>query len=258
MIISVPNANNEKLANVIERINSNAKLMTYLKSSNVMAINRLMYTDHGPVHVKIVANIALRLFRILKKKNVQSSLVRDFPDYNFTDEDAEVVIVLASVLHDIGMIIHRVKHDETGLILAKPLIEELLDGIYSEEQIAVMTGEVLHAILMHDSEARPLTIEAGIVRIADGLDMERGRARIPYEKGKINIHSVSAMAIEKVEIAEGKEKPIEITIKMTNPAGIFQVDELLKHKIEISGLEKYIKVKVDITGKSEIDKYTIG
>lgn len=233
--------------------------MTYLRSSNVMAINRLMMTDHGPVHVKIVANIGLRLFRILKNRGITSSLVKDFSDYGFTDDDAEVVIVMGSVLHDIGMIIHRAKHDEMGLILAKPLIEEILGGIYTPKQIAVLTGEILHTILMHDSGVKSLTLEAGIVRVADGLDMEQGRARIPYQKGKIDIHSVSAMAIEKVEINEGEEKPIEIRIKMKNPAGIFQVDDLLKQKIELSGISKYIRVNVDVLGTdSEVDNYTIG
>ncbi len=249
--ITVPINNNQKLAQVVERVNSSKKLITYLKACNVMAINRLGYNDHGPVHVKIVANIALRLFRILEKHGIVPNLIKDYSDYGFSRDDVEVVLYLASVLHDIGMIIHREKHDELGFAIAYPLIWEILDGIYTEEQIAILTGEILHCILMHDRNVKPLTVEAGILRIADGLDMERGRARIPFEAGKISIHSVSAMAIDQVEIKEGEEKPLEITIRMSNSAGIFQVDELLKQKIDISGLRRYIKVNVVVEGETE-------
>jgi metal-dependent HD superfamily phosphatase/phosphodiesterase len=90
--------------------------------------------------------------------------------------------------------------------------------------------------------------------------MEQGRARIPFEAGKIDIHSVSALSIEKVEISEGTEKPIVIRIKMSNSAGIFQIDELLKARIQNSGLEKYIHVIAEILGEKEskiIEKFEL-
>lgn len=54
--------------------------------------------------------------------------------------------------------------------------------------------------------------------------MEAGRARIPFEAGKIDIQPISALSIEKVEIVESGVKPITIKITMSNPAGIFQID----------------------------------
>ena len=259
--ITVPTKGNKKLEEVMNKVNSNKKLMTYLKASNVTAINRLGFNDHGPVHVKIVANLALRIFRILRKHGTVPSLVRDYgEDYGFTDQDAEVVLYLAAVLHDIGMIIHREKHDELGIVIAYPLLQELLEGIYDEERKAVITGEVLHAILMHDANIRPLTVEAGIIRIADGLDMEKGRARIPFQAGQVNIHSVSAMAIENVEVKEGEDRPVHIIIRMSNSSGIFQVDELLKQKIYISGLRDLVRVDVSVEGEKEakiLENYSI-
>ena len=121
-----------------------------------------------------------------------------------------------------------------------------------------MISEVLHAIISHRSDGKPVTIEAGIVRVSDALDMSKGRSRIPYESGKINIHSVSAAAIENVEITEGKEKPIQLNITMNNSAGLFQLDELLKKKIIGSGIEKYISVRAFINQKTEkrlLDEY---
>jgi len=92
----------------------------------------------------------------------------------------------------------------------------------------------LHAMATHRTDLQPLTLEAGVVRVADALDMEKGRARIPFRSGSVNIHSVSALAIDKVRITKGEERPIKVEIWMNNSAGIFQIDELLKEKIERS------------------------
>jgi hypothetical protein len=81
--------------------------------------------------------------------------------------------------------------------------------------------------------------------------MEEGRARIPFEAGKVDIHSVSALSIQRVEILEGREKPITIRIAMSNSAGVFQIDQLLKPRIENSGLQNYIRVLAEITGEKE-------
>jgi metal-dependent HD superfamily phosphatase/phosphodiesterase len=89
------------------------------------------------------------------------------------------------------------------------------------------------------------------VRIADALDMSSGRSRIPYEAGKVNIHSLSAYAIESIEIKEGKERPVMIDIHMSNSAGVFQVDELLKEKMDKSGIEQYFEITASISGETE-------
>ena len=96
-----------------------------------------------------------------------------------------------------------------------------------------------------------MTLEAGIVRVADALDMAEGRSRIPFQAGKVNIHSVSASAIERIKIEKGELKPVRIVILMSNSAGIFQIDELLKNKLEGSGLESYVEVEATIEGETE-------
>jgi metal-dependent HD superfamily phosphatase/phosphodiesterase len=96
-----------------------------------------------------------------------------------------------------------------------------------------------------------LTLEAGIVRVADALDMAEGRSRIPFQEGIVNIHSVSASAIEKIRIEKGDLKPIRIGVLMNNSAGIFQIDELLKNKLESSGLEPYVEVEAAVEGETE-------
>ena len=256
-VFNIPFRNNAKLKHVIKKVKEDAKLQTYWRCANVMAIDRMGYTDHGPTHVKIVANLALKLMRILVDTQVKPSIVKH---YSMRNDDAEVVVVLGSIFHDLGMVVTRNDHEKYSVLIALEFIEKCLTPVYSEEERAIISSEVLHAIVAHEQPNKPLTVEAGIVTIADALDMESGRARIPFESGKIDIHAVSALSIEKVEIIEGEKKPITIKITMSNSAGVFQIDELLKPRIESSGLQKYFHVVAEITGEKErkiIEKFEI-
>ncbi len=236
--IDIPVQNNKILAKVVDAINRNNEIKTLWKVMNVNAIDRLEMTDHGPTHFQIVAENAIKMARIFEKKRIEFSIVKDFA---LNSDHAETVIFLASIMHDLGMSIHREGHEGYSLFLSDNLLHEILSFLPVEERV-VVTSEVLHAIISHRRFGLPLTIEAGIVRIADALDMSKGRSRIPYDRGIIDIHSVSANAIESVEIVEGGKRPIEIKIHMTNPAGMFQVDDLMQEKLKGSGIEKYIKV----------------
>ncbi len=213
-----------------------------------MAIDRLGYTDHGVTHVKIVANSALKILRILMKNGVVPSIVKD---HSMDRDDAEVVVVLGALFHDAGMIVAREGHELFGAAVAMNVLYGILDGNYNPYEATVVISETMHAIVTHEEPHRPLTLEAGVVKVADALDMEKGRARLPFQAGKIDIHSVSALSIDKVRIQEGlaPEKPVVVRISMSNSAGIFQIDELLKPRIESSGLGRYIHVVAEVTGE---------
>jgi metal-dependent HD superfamily phosphatase/phosphodiesterase len=204
--------------------------------------------DHSWVHIQIVTNIALKLLRQLTKHHVEPAMVTD---YGMAQEDAEVVVMLASLTHCIGMSIHRHGHEDFSLFLAEPKLRDLLDGIYDEPNKTVIVSEVLQAITSHRADGQPLTIEAGLIRVADALDMAKGRSRIPFERGRVSMHSLSAAAIEDVTISDGEERPILIEILMNNSSGIFQVDELLKAKLRGSGLEPYVEVVAHIDTETE-------
>jgi len=245
--IHVPLHGNSLLENVLQAINQDVEIKTLWQVINVNAIDRLGMSDHGVVHFQIVANIALRLARILLKNHVEMTIQRD---YELSNQHAELVILLASLLHDLGMSISREGHEEFSLFLANGILHRILDFLPVEERTIVIS-EVLHAIIAHRSDGVPYTVEAGIVRVADALDMSEGRSRIPYEAGSVDIHAISAAAIDKVEIQEGEDKPILINIRMNNSAGIFQVDELLKRKLVGSGIEKYVKVRAVVESTAE-------
>jgi len=248
MRINVPVRGNRKLRTLLERVNDDKQLKSWWHVANVNAVVRMEINDHSWVHIQIVANIALKLLRQLTKHGIEPSLVRD---YAFERDDAEMVVVLGALLHCVGMAIHREGHEDFSLFLAEPKLRELLAGIYEEPELTVITSEVLQAITSHRDYGKPLTIEAGIVRVADALDMAEGRSRIPFERGSVSIHSLSAAAIDDIVIKDGEERPILIEITMNNSSGIYQVDGLLKAKLTGSGLEPYVEVVAHIDTEAE-------
>ena len=248
MRIRLPERGNRKLRRVLERANADPELKGWWHVSNVNAVVRLQINDHSWVHIQIVANIALKLLRQLTKHGIEPSVVRD---YGMQNEDAEVVVVLAALTHCVGMSVHRRGHEDWSLFLAEPKLRELLEGIYDEPDRTVIVCEVLQAITSHRADGEPLSLEAGILRVGDALDMAKGRSRIPFEKGQVTMHSLSAAAVEEVVIGDGETKPVRIEIIMNNSSGLFQVDGLLKAKLRGSGLEPHVEVIAHIDTADE-------
>src|SRR5712691_4933098 len=248
MRIRVPVRANRTLRAVIERVNQDDQLKGWWHVANVNAAVRLEINDHSWVHIQIVTNIALKLLRQLTKHGIEPAMVTD---YSMADDDAEVVVALTALTQCIGMSVHRHGHEDFSLFLAEPKLRELLHGIYQEPDLTVVVSEVLQGIISHRADGEPLTLEAGILRVADALDMEQGRSRIPFERGHVGIHSLSAAAIEDVAIGDGDDKPIRISIRMNNSSGIYQVDGLLKAKLRGSGLEPYVEVIAHIDTEAE-------
>jgi hypothetical protein len=248
MRLRVPARGNRKLRRLLEKVESDTQIKAWWHVANVNAVSRLQINDHSWVHIQIITNIALKLIRLLTKHGVQPSLVRD---YRLSSDDSEVVVVLACLLHDVGMSVHRRDHEDWSLFLSEPKIRELLADIYEEPDRTVIVSEVLQAITSHRADGEPLSLEAGILRVADALDMAKGRSRIPFERGSVTIHSLSAAAIDEVRIADGQARPVMVEIVMNNSSGIYQVDGLLKAKLRGSGLEPYVEVVARIDTEAE-------
>ncbi|MDH5450800.1 MAG: HD domain-containing protein [Candidatus Bathyarchaeota archaeon] len=226
----------EKMFGLLE---SDNEVQGYLRMANVMAVERLMYNDHGPVHSKIASGSALEIFGILTGKVTPTTVANGACSL----EDAKVIVLCGAYLHDIGNVVHRVDHHIHGCIIASPILDRLLKKVYPREDALDLRlkSEILHAIFSHDEEVRCLSVEAGTAKVADGTDMAQGRARIPYKTGKVDIHSLSALSITKVEIEPGNRKPVRILVNMNNPAGVFQIEEVLERKIRTSGIEEHIE-----------------
>ena len=248
MHIRAPSRGNRRLERLLAAANADEQLKAWWHVSAVNATRRLRMSDHSWVHVQIVLNIALRLARLLFRRGVTASIVADF---GMSEHDAEVVIAAGSLLHCVGMSIHRDDHERFSLFLTADKLPALLAGIYDEPERTVVVSEALHAILAHRRKGAPFTVEGAIVRVADALDMARGRSRVPFETGHQNIHSLSAYAIEEVKILPGRDRAVRVEIAMSNSAGIFQVDELLATKLRGSGLEEHIEVIARIEAEHE-------
>ena len=247
MRVRAPARGNRKLEKLLDAANADDQLKAWWLAQQTNA-DRLGMSDHSWVHVQVVLNVALRIFRLLERRGVVPAVVAD---HGMTARDAEVVIAGACLLHDSGMSIHRTDHEAYSLFLAASKLPELLRAVYEDPERSVVVAEALHSIIGHRRRGDPITIEAGVVRVADALDMASGRSRVPFETGRPNIHSLSAAAIDDVKIEPGEDRAVSITIEMNNSSGIFQVDELLATKLRGSGLEEHVEVVARIEAEHE-------
>lgn len=230
----------ERLNEVLATVTDDTEITTYLSAQNVNPVDRMRYNDHGSKHIEIVQNRALRLYELLKRDGVEFN---GADDQGLAEADEPVIIALAALLHDIGHVVHRHRHPYYSVPLAADILDRILAEFYDTERAIRVKAEILHAIICHHTEEQPLTTEAGVVRIADGLDMERGRSRVPYEHGGRGINTVSSQAIEAVRLVEGVDVPVLVEIEMVNAAGVYQVDSLLKAKVEDSTLEDQLRIE---------------
>lgn len=246
--VRAPTRGNRKLERLLEAVNDDPQVKAWWLVAAVNATRRLGMSDHSWVHIQIVLNIGLRMARLLFRRGVRPSVE---VDYGLSERDAEVVIAAGCLFHCVGMAIHREDHERFSLFLTADRLGDLLATAYDEPERTIIVSEALHAIIGHRRRGAPFTVEAGIVRVADALDMARGRSRVPFEAGHQNIHSLSAYAIEEVKISPGRDRAVRVEIAMSNSAGIFQVDELLATKLRGSGLEEHVEVIARIEAEHE-------
>lgn len=237
----------DKVVKAWELLTEDEEIEAYLEMSNVFTVKRLHYNDHGPVHSRIVAGSAMAIYKILLEGGFQPNVVKD----GVGDlEDSLVVTLIGAYLHDIGNSVHRTHHPIYSAMLTDKLAFKVLERIYGATKKAYMLKqEAMHIVFCHDEAYTCLTFEGAVAKIADGTDMAEGRARMPYEIGKNDIHALSALAIRRVYIGRGDKRPLAIYVHMDSETGIFQVDEVLGKKIATSGLAPYVEVKTFVQGR---------
>jgi metal-dependent HD superfamily phosphatase/phosphodiesterase len=213
--------------------------------ANSVSIKRLGYNDHGPVHMRTVALNSLIMLGLLRDAGIKTSLEKE---ESGSFEDSVTAVLLAAVLHDIGMSIGRQDHELHSSYLAYPILDRLLGKVFpgNVEKRVIIRSLALEGISGHMGNRIIHSLEAGVILVADGCDMQKGRARIPMalaEQPKVgDIHKYSANAIEEVRIGGGAEKPIRIDVSMSGDVGIFQVEEVLLQKIAASTAKLYIEL----------------
>jgi uncharacterized protein len=245
--VHAPTRGNRKLEKFLGAVNADDRVRSWWYMAQVTS-QRLGMSDHSWVHVQVVLNISLRLLRLLDKGGIKPAIVAD---HDMRQRDAEVVVAGGALLHDVGMSIHRADHEAYSLFLVADRLDSLLEDVYDEPERSIVIAETLHCVIGHRRRGEPYTVEAGVVRVADALDMAQGRSRIPIEGGTFGIHALSAAAIDEVRIEAGEDRPVKIDIEMNNSAGIFQVDDLLATKIRGTPLEGHIEVTAQVSGETE-------
>ncbi len=242
-----------KVVPLAEAIFNDPEICALQEYSNIVSIKRLGFNDHGPVHMKIAAINAITMFDLLKKADIMLNLEKEI---DASPEDSLSAVLTAALLHDVGMTIGRSNHEIHGAYIAYPIITRILSRFYSDPLLlSAIRATAVEGITGHMATQKTTSLEAGLILIADGCDMEHGRARITSQLSKQaklgDIHRYSAAAIQKVSIEKGSERPIRITIEMESNAGFFQVEEVLYPKIEMSPVKEYIELFAKKTGSSE-------
>jgi len=221
----------------------------YHSYANVVSVRRLGYNDHGPVHARITTYNALKILRLLHDGGVPPSFVSENVG---TQEDAAMVVALGCFLHDVGMSVTREAHEWHSIVLADTIIRRYLEKHCHGDmakQIA-MRSMVHECIVGHMAHDRIHSVEAGVVLVADGTDMSKGRSRIPMNLERDptvgDMHRYSSQSVYRVEIAKGTHKPVGLTIKMDNATGLYQVEEVLMTKVKASPIMSHLEIMVEV------------
>jgi uncharacterized protein len=227
-----------RTAQVVQILETDIEIQTLWYMANRTS-RRAAVNDHGPVHVRTAMHHGDTLLRLLIDAGVQPDIVID---HAMSEDDARVVVLLGLGLHDVGMSVHRDRHELLSVPIALDWLRRKLPPIYAEPQLTVIISEVVHAVFAHNVNERCLTLEAGIVKVADALDMTKGRSRKAISAGKIDIHSISAAAVEAVRVTRGTNKPIRIEVDISNPSAVFHLKEVFGQKLAHSSIRDYVEV----------------
>ena len=242
---------------IAETLMNDAEVQETQEYANTVSIVRLGYNDHGPVHMRKVTQNAVHMMNLLHQAGVKTSIETENAG---NLDDSLSAIVFASFLHDLGMSMGRSDHELFSMTLALPIIERALKAVYPDElkKRVVIRSLALEGIIGHMASRRINSIEAGLILIADGCDMDKGRARIPMvvsSEAKVgDIHKYSSNSIELVKIGKGELKPIKIEVEMSTDVGFFQIEEVLLPKVNMSPVKQYIELYAGVTGQ-ETKKY---
>jgi uncharacterized protein len=231
-----------KAARIFESLLGDPRVAAQWELANYIAVVKLGFNDHGPIHAQIVTAAAMQMMQLLHHAGVDFDVVESGAG---DLDDAHAVVLGGILLHDIGNQIHRAGHEAFSVALAQPILERHFVAVYGDDPIKLqaLLGFTLSAIACHDCDPAPLTMEGAVVAVADATDMTKGRGRVAFNLGKIDIHSVSALAIESVTIQAGTDRPIEIVVTLSNSAGIFQVDQIFARKLIATPLKDYVTIR---------------
>ena len=224
-----------------EALRGDPEALAHWDMANYITMRKLGYNDHGRVHAFITGAAGMAITELLLEGGVKPDLM----DSGVGDpDDVFLTVILGTMLHDIGNQIHRAGHEAHGVALALPILDRIMGPLYPDPfKRTKVRSFILGGINCHDLNPAPLTIEGGIVAVADGTDITKGRGRKAFSLGSVDIHSISALAVDQVVIERGRDKPVLISVTMNNSGGIFQVEEILAPKVIRTPLRRFVELR---------------
>ena len=176
-----------------ETIRTNPEIRTYITQADA-SLTAMGFTEHSFAHVGKCAHEASRLLKELGYDDRQVELAR-----------------IAAYMHDIGNVINRVDHAQSGAVMAFRILDKL--GMPPEDVATVIT-----AIGNHDEHtAFPVNVVAAALILADKTDVRRSRVR-NRDTIRFDIHDRVNYAVEHSQLTldtEGKTLTLHLTIDIT-------------------------------------------
>ncbi len=172
-------------------IRENADIMEYIRRADD-ELGALGYTEHSFAHVEKVAHAAGWLLTELGYGERTAELAR-----------------IAGIMHDIGNVINRVDHAQSGAVMAFRLLDNM-------NMPAAEICSIVSAIGNHDEgTGQPLNPISAALIIADKTDVRRTRVRKSTDFLMFDIHDRVNFAVEKSELRLSDDKSaiiLELTI----------------------------------------------
>ncbi|MBR5521457.1 MAG: HD domain-containing protein [Oscillospiraceae bacterium] len=182
-----------------EEIKNNEEIKTYIRAADE-SLDSLQYTEHSFAHVVRTADVAGHILTRLGY-----------------DERTVELGKIAGYMHDIGNVINRIDHAQSGAVMAFRILDKM--GMPAAE-----IAKIVCAIGNHDEgTAFPVNELAAALIIADKSDVRRSRVR---DKGTINfdIHDRVNYAVEKSKLAVDSENKL-IILNLTIDENIGTISE---------------------------------
>ncbi|MBZ9751498.1 phosphohydrolase [Deinococcus sp. HMF7620] len=224
-----------------EALRADPEALAHWDMANYITMRKLGYNDHGRVHAFITGAASMAITELLLEAGVKTDIMESGVG---GAEDVFLAVILGTMLHDIGNQIHRVGHEGHGVALALPILDRIMGPLYPDPfKRTKVRSFILGAINCHDLNPAPLTLEGGITAVADGTDITKGRGRKAFSLGSVDIHSISALAVDQVVIEKGRDKPVLINVTMNNSGGIFQVEEILAPKVIRTPMRRFVELR---------------
>ena len=157
-----------------EDVQRSPEIRTYITQADASLL-ALGYTEHSFAHVGRCARVAGELLR----------------DLNYDDHQVEICQI-AAFMHDIGNVVNRHDHAQTGAVMAFRILDKM--GMEPVDVAAVITAIGHH----DDSTAFPVNAVAAALILADKTDVRRSRVR-NKDHTNFDIHDRVNYAVEASE-----------------------------------------------------------